>query len=59
MNKVYIIIGHDYDESNIYGVYSTKEKAEKILTIENTRVRCDYNRYSLDEYIIDKEDITK
>ena len=55
MKKVYLVVGHqDYAPSDIVGVYTTHNKAEKAMSIiESTRFSTDNNEYGVEVYDVE------
>lgn len=55
--NVYVVknlVDDEYGTYEVYGIYSTHEKAEKaIFEIGNTKVKTWFNEEGLDEYIIE------
>lgn len=59
--NVYVVknlVDDEYGTYEVYGVYFTYEKAEKVISeVGNTKVKTWFNEDGLDEYIIERYEV--
>ena len=53
---VFVVMWYDYDNTNVWAVFSTKEKAEAWLSTKSKRER---GNSEILEWVVDKEEVGK